>query len=492
MDLQRKELRTEYWRKKYDNPQWGDDIHFALFPKKEINKDGFLRGLRINTTQTCQDLQELASIYRLSTGVRVLDFGCGSGDLLLKFAATMPNVYGLGIDIADTAIARANKHVQPENADLQFRVGDIGTLRALTDEFDIIVCRDMYYTLDTCEQEVFLERCAALLRPGGVLYIADLAIEVSSVDTVREPLLDRQYAGEPITWAVDANDKQRWSITDQAERVGFELHKEVVEVDAVADSYAAACDLADAPTKRAFESLSRLARGNVNYRPCIPYVRLFFTRHWPYRLKSTSIGIRVDRPLIIGKKLLLRPESWVLPVGEWSLVLGRSGVGKTTLLNILSGFAHFPGVERIGGTGVTKFLLDQRPVLIEELNVDDNISLFARSRKDADEIMETLGFDHSLRSRKADPKLSGGEWQRVALGQAIAARPDILFMDEPGTGIDRVRKYQFFSTIWENLGKVTNGKRATVVCVDHEFVQIESFFTHIFEMLHGSLICLKP
>jgi ABC-type multidrug transport system ATPase subunit len=193
----------------------------------------------------------------------------------------------------------------------------------------------------------------------------------------------------------------------------------------------------------------------------------------------------------MGEKILLQPGSWRLPVGQWSLVLGRSGVGKTTLLNILSGFVRLPGVKRLGAINATTYLLDQRPVLIEELSVDDNILLFARSKADADAVMEALGFDHSLRLRMANSRLSGGEWQRVALGQAIAAHPEILYLDEPGTGIDRVRKYQLFSMIKENLSQTADGKCTTVICVDHEFLQIESFFSYIFEMLHGRLVCVQ-
>lgn len=154
-------------------------------------------------------------------------------------------------------------------------------------------------------------------------------------------------------------------------------------------------------------------------------------------------------------------------------------------------FTNYPDVKRIGKVDATKFLLDQRPALIEEMRVEDNIYLFARSSEDADAVMVALGFDHTLRERRANSGLSGGEWQRVALGQAIAARPDMLFLDEPGTGIDRVRKYQFFSTIRDNLNPAGNGARTTVICVDHEFLQIESFFSYIFEMLQGRVICIQ-
>lgn len=492
MDTNRKEHRKNYWREKYQAPEWGYDIHFALFPTQKINREGFFSGLKINTTQTSQDLQELASLYRLATGVRILDYGCGSGDLLLKLATALPNVEGIGIDVAETAIEYAKTHIASGHANLQFLVGDIETLQEQTGPFDIIVCRDMYYTLDPGEQDILLRTCAKLLRPGGILYVADLAIEANSVDSLRIPLLDRQYAGEPITWKVDPGRNQEWSITLQAKNAGFELFKEAIESFAVADSYAAACDLADVTTRLAFQTLSRLARREINSHPCVPYIRLFFSRPGlAYTGDGESIGIRVERPLKMGGNLLLKAGEWSLPVGEWSLVLGRSGAGKTTLLNILSGYVDVKGVKRIGNIDATKFLLDQRPVLIEELSVYDNILLFARSHNDAESVMETLGFDKSLRSRKADSKLSGGEWQRVALGQAIAARPDIIFLDEPGTGIDRVRKHQFFWTIKDTLGQMTNGKPTTVICVDHEFIQIESFFTYIFEMLHGRLVCLK-
>lgn len=167
MDTNRKEHRKNYWREKYQAPEWGYDIHFALFPTQKINREGFFSGLKINTTQTSQDLQELASLYRLATGVRILDYGCGSGDLLLKLATALPNVEGIGIDVAETAIEYAKTHIASGHANLQFLVGDIETLQEQTGPFDIIVCRDMYYTLDPGEQDILLRTCAKLLRPGA-------------------------------------------------------------------------------------------------------------------------------------------------------------------------------------------------------------------------------------------------------------------------------------------------------------------------------------
>lgn len=114
----------------------------------------------------------------------------------------------------------------------------------------------------------------------------------------------------------DPGRNQEWSITLQAKNAGFELFKEAIESFAVADSYAAACDLADVTTRLAFQTLSRLARREINSHPCVPYIRLFFSRPGlAYTGDGESIGIRVERPLKMGGNLLLKAGSGRYPWG---------------------------------------------------------------------------------------------------------------------------------------------------------------------------------
>jgi putative hydroxymethylpyrimidine transport system ATP-binding protein len=499
----RKQHRRDYWNGKYVDPQWSEDIHFALFPKGTPTKQLFLRGIANNTLIVSQEIQEIASIYRLSTDFRVLDFGCGAGDLLINLAKMLPvTMTGHGIDIAESAIKIAT--ARATNANLKdrliFHAGELEMLDALVGEslcFDVIICRDVYYLLDEREQKELWVRFARLLRPSGVVYVADLAVEPSIMDAIRPLLLDRQWAGSPISWTRCADVAGcSFSIVDQARTAGFEVAREPDLVDdAVANSYESAVDVAtEQATKRAFRGLSTVARMRVNGTMAVPYVRFFFRRTERSTPKSGDfLGLAIAEDYKVGHgRLLLRAGEWKVPLSKWSLVLGRSGVGKTTLLRLLSGFVKRRSVKVIGHTPSSIFLLEQNPNLIEQLSVEDNVYLFARDAEHADMVLDALGLGNKrMRDRKADHSLSGGEWQRVALGQAISSAPDLLLLDEPGTGIDRIRKFQFFSSLKENLVKNAQGQSTTVICVDHEFLQIAEFFDSIFEILDGRLICLK-
>jgi ABC-type lipoprotein export system ATPase subunit len=138
-----------------------------------------------------------------------------------------------------------------------------------------------------------------------------------------------------------------------------------------------------------------------------------------------------------------------LDAGEVVSIVGRSGSGKTTMLNQI-GCLDKPtqGILRIGGTEVTalkeqelvRFRRDhigfifQLFYLIPTLTVEENIRLplvFARRRDEqrVDELIERVGL---AKARRALPRqLDGGDMQRVAIARALVNRPKILLADEP-------------------------------------------------------------
>jgi ABC-type multidrug transport system ATPase subunit len=275
----------------------------------------------------------------------------------------------------------------------------------------------------------------------------------------------------------------------QASDNGFDEMWPAKEYDtAVYNSYAAAAIMAaDPAVKTAFEALSAAARPeSARDLARIPYVRFFFVKKPDESATRTAdyLGIVLEKGFSYHRRVVISDGSWSLPKGKWSLIVGRSGSGKSTFLHLLAGWIGAGHASRQGLFPETLFLLGQRPTLVSEISIEDNIYLFANRGVDVEGILSALGFDDQLRHRKANDELSGGERQRVALGQAIAAKPELLLLDEPCTGVDKVRKYQFFRLIQETL-RSTN---MTVVCVDHDFASIEMFFDCIFEIMNGRLV----
>lgn len=150
--------------------------------------------------------------------------------------------------------------------------------------------------------------------------------------------------------------------------------------------------------------------------------------------------------------------SFSLKKGEMFGLVGPDGAGKTTIIRILCGLLNFDEGEvslfessiKLNKTFIQKRIgyLSQKFSLYGDLSIDENLEFFAeihnivdyKSRRD-----ELLNFTRLIkfRDRHAD-KLSGGMKQKLALSAALIHNPEILFLDEPTTGVDPVSRRDFW------------------------------------------------
>ncbi|MGH2727308.1 MAG: ABC transporter ATP-binding protein [Actinomycetota bacterium] len=154
--------------------------------------------------------------------------------------------------------------------------------------------------------------------------------------------------------------------------------------------------------------------------------------------------------------------------GEFVCLLGASGCGKTTLLNLIVGLYHLKsGSIEVGGRRVG--LMFQESGLFPWLTVERNIEMAMRFRgvprsERADRIRELLTMVHLDQfAQKRPHELSGGMRQRVALARAFAQDADILLMDEPFGALDAMTRdvlHDEFERIWRET-------RLTVLFVTH-------------------------
>jgi len=171
--------------------------------------------------------------------------------------------------------------------------------------------------------------------------------------------------------------------------------------------------------------------------------------------------------------------SFSLEKGKFSIIVGPSGAGKTTVLNILGGMdSATSGTISVDDRDITR--LSKRDVctyrrddvgfvfqfynLIPNLTALENVELASQIRRDAVDprtVLGDVGLSHRLDNFPA--QLSGGEQQRVAIARAIAKNPKLLLCDEPTGALD----YETGKGILQLLQDTCRKKGVTVVVITH-------------------------
>ena len=165
--------------------------------------------------------------------------------------------------------------------------------------------------------------------------------------------------------------------------------------------------------------------------------------------------------------------------GEFVIILGASGAGKSTVLNILGGMdTNDEGEVWIDGVNISNFdetqltyyrrddvgFVFQFYNLVPNLTAKENVELAAEIVKDAwdaEEALKAVGLGHRLHNFPT--QLSGGEQQRVSIARAIAKKPKILLCDEPTGALD----YQTGKQVLKILQEMSRDYGATVIIVTH-------------------------
>ena len=187
-----------------------------------------------------------------------------------------------------------------------------------------------------------------------------------------------------------------------------------------------------------------------------------------------------------GEQTVVRDVSFALERGSIGCILGPSGCGKTTLLRGIAGFeAVSAGEIVLDGEVVTRpgyrlaperrrlGMVFQDYALFPHLSVDGNLrfGLRALSKRDADARVEELaalvGIGEAL--DKYPHELSGGQQQRTALARALAARPEVILLDEPFSNLD----VDLRERLSLELREIIKASGATAVLVTHD--QQEAF-----------------
>jgi molybdate/tungstate transport system ATP-binding protein len=191
-----------------------------------------------------------------------------------------------------------------------------------------------------------------------------------------------------------------------------------------------------------------------------------------------------------------------VPGGSYAVLMGRTGCGKTSLLEAIAGLRPIAsGRVILQGDDVTRFPPAQRGLgfvpqdgaLFRTMTVRENIAFALELRRfpssEIDRVVDDLAgwlhLGHLLRRRAVG--LSGGETQRVALGRALAFSPAVLLMDEPLSSLDEETREHLI----EKLKEVRNRFRVTVLHISHSKHEAEQLGDIVFRMENGVVEAMR-
>ncbi|AGY60459.1 nitrate ABC transporter ATP-binding protein [Gloeobacter kilaueensis] len=183
-------------------------------------------------------------------------------------------------------------------------------------------------------------------------------------------------------------------------------------------------------------------------------------------------------PSSTGPRTVLQQVNLTVSEGEFVCIIGHSGCGKTTLLNMVAGFLTpsegevLLKSEPITAPGPDRMVVFQGYALLPWLSAFENIYLAvdavwptkSRTQKTAivRENLALVGLTDA--AHKKPNQLSGGMKQRVAIARALSIRPEVLILDEPFGALDAITKEE----LQEELLKIWNASRCTVLMITHD------------------------
>ncbi|RTL55172.1 MAG: ABC transporter ATP-binding protein [Bradyrhizobiaceae bacterium] len=177
----------------------------------------------------------------------------------------------------------------------------------------------------------------------------------------------------------------------------------------------------------------------------------------------------------VGGVVALRDVSFEVPDNQFCSILGHSGCGKTSLLNIAAGFEQPTGGqimvdgEQISAPGWRNTMIFQEYALFPWMSVFQNI-VFGLEMKGVGSGDRSATTSHFIKlvglegfENKYPHQLSGGMRQRVAIARALAVRPNLLLMDEPFAALDEQNR----TFMQEELVRIWQKEPKTVMLVTH-------------------------
>jgi len=206
--------------------------------------------------------------------------------------------------------------------------------------------------------------------------------------------------------------------------------------------------------------------------------------------------LRLDNVSVTAGSFQLKNITFKVDRGDYFVILGPSGVGKSLLLETIAGLRKLDsGSIYLRDVNVTEERIQKRNIsivyqdadLFPHLSVHENIAYPLKCKKEhriKEKVLKSAqltGVADKLRRRPGT--LSGGEYQRVSLARSIAADSDIILLDEPLSSIDSKARRDLRALL-----RAINREGITVIHVTHDYEEAVSVASKIGIMEHGQLV----
>lgn len=202
-------------------------------------------------------------------------------------------------------------------------------------------------------------------------------------------------------------------------------------------------------------------------------------------------------------KNIIKDLSLHINKGEFITVIGSSGCGKTTMLKMINGLnTPNEGDIFINGNNIkNENIIELRrkigysiqgSALFPHMTVEKNIAYVPNlinnknkeeTKKSVLRLIKTVGLEESILTRYPE-QLSGGQQQRVGIARALAAKPEILLMDEPFGAVDGITRKQ----LQEEIIRIHKELGVTIIFITHDIKEALKLGTRVLVMDKGEII----
>lgn len=206
--------------------------------------------------------------------------------------------------------------------------------------------------------------------------------------------------------------------------------------------------------------------------------------------------IEVENLTVVQGAFRLQDLSFCVPKGQYAVLMGRTGCGKTTTLEAIAGLRPIvSGRIRLLGRDVADVPAWQRGIgyvpqdaaLFETMTVRQHLGFALHLRRESDErvqqrVAELAKWLHITSLLDRYPAgLSGGEAQRVALGRALSFHPNVLLLDEPLSSLDEATR----EPLLDLLARLPAEQQVTVLHVTHSRSEAERLASVTLNLANG-------